>query len=52
MKRLLSLAVCTTLAALIGTAHAQNQTTNFTGPAEESVAPAAALCASSGFSVA
>ncbi len=33
MKRLFSLAVCTALTALIGTAHAQNQNMNFTGPA-------------------
>jgi opacity protein-like surface antigen len=33
MKRLFSLAVCTALAALIGTAQAQSQNTNFTGPA-------------------
>lgn len=33
MKYLLSFAVCATLTALIGTAHAQNQNTNFTGPA-------------------
>ena len=33
MKRLLSLAVCTPLTALIGTAHAQSLNMNFTGPA-------------------
>ena len=33
MKRLFPLAVCTALTALIGTAHAQSQNMNFTGPA-------------------
>ena len=33
MKRLFPLAICTALTALIGTAHAQSQHMNFTGPA-------------------